>query len=179
MGSALASGSPDVKKILEGLKVTREAGEVKVTLTAPWDLISQAFVAPLLGARISANESAAIGNIRTMISAEVTYQAVSGGQSFGTVECLKAPQSCVSGYAGSSFLLSDFVCPGEKNGYRYDLALSPGGDAFALTAVPVKRGETGKRSFCGDDQGTVCQYGDGRAPGVVGGRCPSDCVPIS
>jgi hypothetical protein len=120
-----------------------------------------------------------MGNIRSMISAQITYQAMSGAQAFGTVECLKAPESCISGYSGSSFLSPDFVCPGEKSGYQWDMAMSPGRDAFAITAVPVKVGETGKRSFCGDDQGTVCEYGDGRRPTVNGGRCPSDCMPVS
>jgi hypothetical protein len=59
----------------------------------------------------------------------------------------------------------------EKTGYRFTRAPGPTA-AGAWLAVPIERGRTGVRGFCGDSSGVVCFTVDGKAPGVeANGRC--------
>ena len=53
-------------------------------------IIAAIAIPSLLRARVTANESATIGDIRTVISAEAAYHASTGGY-YGTPECLGAP----------------------------------------------------------------------------------------
>jgi hypothetical protein len=46
--------------------------------------------------------------------------------------------------------------------------------AFAYVAVPVARGKTGVRSFCGDATGRICYTTTGVIVPELG-VCPADC----
>ena len=65
-------------------------------------IIAAIAIPSLLRARASANESAAIGDVRTIISAEAAFEARAGN--YGTPECLAAPTrpGCLVGYAPAS-----------------------------------------------------------------------------
>src|SRR5688572_54924 len=67
-------------------------------------IIAAIAIPSLLRARISANESMAIGNLRTVISAEAAYQSVNGGF-YDIPACLYAPGQCLGANApGMNFL---------------------------------------------------------------------------
>ncbi len=136
-------------------------------------IVAAIAIPSLLRARISANEAAAIGDIRTVISAEMAYQASSGG-SFGTPDCLKAPGSCITGYTGPTFLDPSFILETPKSGYTRTFYPGPpqatGYSAFAIVAVPVGP-QTGVRAFCGDGSGRMCSTVSGAQPEVVDGSC--------
>ena len=111
----------------------------------------------LLAARKAANEGSAISSMRTLVSAEATYQATVGAGSYGTLEELVA--------AG---LVDDKLGKGVKNGYRFEIRVKPARSksewaSFEAVAVPVKYGSsgagTGKRSFYVDESG-VLRAGD-------------------
>ena len=53
-------------------------------------IIAAIAIPSLLRARVSANESATIGDIRTLISAQAAYHAANGGF-YGPLTCLVAP----------------------------------------------------------------------------------------
>jgi uncharacterized membrane protein YhaH (DUF805 family)/type II secretory pathway pseudopilin PulG len=159
-------------------------------------MISAIAIPSLLRARVSANESAAIGDIRTVISAQAAYQAANGGLYEGNLECLAAPYAgCVPGYPahGPTFLDPVLVARQPKSGYErrfepgrmveVDPAVSsPTSVAeYAYVATPVKAGQTGVRSFCGDSTGLVCFRADGADIHVLGGVCPGSaqgCTPF-
>ena len=139
----------------------------------------------LLRARVSANESGALGDIRTVLSAEAVYASQNGGY-YDTPECLAAPANCIPGYAGPPLLDAGVVTNGEKSGYRRTFHLgspAPGGDgtsptrvsSFAITAAPAVPNRTGVRAFCADSTGRICQTMDGSEPVVEDGRCPDSC----
>ena len=144
----------------------------------------------LLRARVSANESSAIGDVRTVISAQAAYAAVNGGY-YDTMECLASPAGCLPGNAGDALTVIDPALAQAtiKNGYRRTLHPGPAVDpsrltrpvsassvvSFAYVAVPLTAGQTGVRSFCGDDRGMVCFMSDGSEPPVVNGRCGDTC----
>src|SRR2546428_7984771 len=66
-------------------------------------IIAAIAIPSLLRARVSANESATIGDTRTVISAEAAYQSAASGF-YGELTCLSVPGPCIIGYVGPSFL---------------------------------------------------------------------------
>jgi type II secretory pathway pseudopilin PulG len=143
----------------------------------------------LLRARISANESAAIGDIRTVISAEAAYQSANNGL-YDTLECLNKPQSCIPNYPANAptFIDATLASGATKSGYRrtfhpgapatHTEGASPSSlTAYAYVTEPLTPGQTGVRSFCGDWSGVICVHNDGAPFNVVGGACTA-CEPL-
>ena len=128
-------------------------------------IIAAIAIPSLLRARISANESATIGDIRTVISAEAAYQSAASGF-YGQLECLSVPGPCINGYVGPTFLDGTIgvATSVQKSGYtrvaNYGaLQVVPGltnpRGAFCYQASPINPGTTGVRSFGGDSSGVV------------------------
>jgi type IV pilus assembly protein PilA len=158
-------------------------------------IVAAIAIPSLLRARVSANEAAAIGDVRTVIAAQAAYSSANCG-AFGRLECLSNPRGtgCIVDYpAGApTFLDATLASAQVKSGYRRtfhpgpEVALTqgagcPGGtglESFAYTAVPETRGKTGVRGFCGDASGRICYTTDGSAPPVTGGRCAEGCTPL-
>jgi prepilin-type N-terminal cleavage/methylation domain-containing protein len=128
-------------------------------------IIAAIAIPSLLRARISANESATIGDTRTVISAEAAYQSAASGF-YGTLSCLSVPGPCIAGYTGPTFLdgtigVDTLV---QKSGYsrtaNYDTALTVPGltnphGTYCYESSPITSGTTGVRSFGGDSSGVV------------------------
>jgi type IV pilus assembly protein PilA len=172
------------------------AGAVSLVVGIPLAGIVAAIAIPsLLRARVSANEAAAIGDLRTVISAEMAYQSVNCN-SYGRLECLSNPKGpgCIVDYpaAAPTFLDPVLSSARAKSGYQRtfhpgaEMSLTaapgcPGGtglESFAYTAEPVTSGQTGVRGFCGDASGVICFTTDGSAPPVTNGRCAEGCTPL-
>ncbi len=126
-------------------------------------IIAAIAIPSLLRARISANESATIGDVRTVISAESTFQSSNSGF-YGALTCLSTPSTApclTSTYTGPSFLDTnigqDVVI--TKSGYARIFS-SPGGavnrlGTFCYQASPSAPNRTGVRSFGGDASGVI------------------------
>src|SRR5512147_1888880 len=66
-------------------------------------IIAAIAIPSVLRARVSANESATIGDIRTIISAQAAYQGSNGGWYDGDLTCLNIPATgCIPGYPSSA-----------------------------------------------------------------------------
>ena len=129
----------------------------------------------LLRARMSANESAAIGAMRSISSAESSY--ASGGANGGFASTLnRLAQSCPGSSHG--FLSPDLSTdPAFKSGYVITLAAAGGSVAgpqdcnnaatvtgYYATALPIQPGVTGNRGFGTYTVGTVFFRPNGVAP---------------
>jgi len=159
---------------------------ISILLTPVIGIIAAIAIPSLLRARVSANEAAAIGDIRAVISAEAAYQAINGGYYDG-LQCLVEPSRCVPGYTGPSLLSNELARAATKNGYQRAFhpgpAVSPRPPAvsptsmmsFAYVGVPATKGTTGVRAFCGDSTGQICFKVDGLMPEGLAGACPADC----
>lgn len=174
----------------KGLAVAGVACSLISLLLVPVIGIVAAIAIPsLLRARVSANEAATIGDLRTVISAEAAYQSANAGY-YDNLECLAAPSRCIPGYpaAGPVFLDGQLAAATTKSGYTRTFHPGPaasGADpaisspssltSFAYVAVPATPGQTGVRGFCGDASGRICFTPDGSAPPVVDGACSPDC----
>ena len=147
-------------------------------------IIAAIAIPSLLRARVSANEAGAIGDTRTVISAEAAYHAANSGY-YGNLTCLSTPGSCITGYSGPSFL--DATVAGAttviKQGYTrtwFETAGSGTGvptggvDAYCYQATPTLTGKTGVRGFGGDSSGIV-QTNAGTACCTAGGIDATSC----
>ncbi len=165
------------------------AAAMSLVVAIPIGGIVAAIAIPsFLRARVSANEAATIGDIRTMISAQAAYQSMSGGY-YGTPDCLARPKECIPNYDGPHFLDAELAAAQVKSGYRRTFHPGPAVDAaldgsavpaksfatYAYVAVPANVGQTGVRGFCGDASGRICFTNDGSAPGVTNGECDPGC----
>jgi type IV pilus assembly protein PilA len=163
------------------------ASALSLLVAIPLVGITAAIAIPsLLRARVSANEAATIGDIRTVISAEAAYQSACG--SYGRLQCLSNPRGagCLADYppGAPTFLDSSLTSATVKSGYQRTFhAGAPaagsqgctGLESFAYTAEPRERGKTGVRGFCADASGRICFTTDGAAPPATDGRCAEDC----
>jgi type IV pilus assembly protein PilA len=161
-------------------------GALSIVVIPFLGIVAAIAIPSLLRARISANEAAAIGDVRGVVSAEATYQSRNAGY-FDRLECLAEPSACIPGYPGAPLLGPEIARAATKNGYRRrfhpGLAASPRPAnasptsmmSFAYVAVPEQQGRTGVRAFCGDATGRICYSRDGFIPEDLNGACPADC----
>jgi hypothetical protein len=180
---------PGAKELLDGIQAKAEGA--KVTLSVPSagggagmaGVVAAIAVPSLLRARVSANEAATIGDLRTVISAQAAYQSANGGF-YGEMACLPEPKLCIVGYDGPVFLDRELASAKEKSGYRRTFHPGPAGSTprslsmFAYTAAPLTQGQTGVRSFCGDGSGLICFHPAGADIVPENGACPSTCAPL-
>jgi type IV pilus assembly protein PilA len=144
-------------------------------------IIAAIAIPSLLRARVSANESATIGDIRTVISAQAAYQSSNGGFYEGKLQCLFLPAPCIPSYPTNAptFLDSQLANGLAKSGYNrsFTAGMPPApippvssGTAmsgYAYLASPVNVGQTGVRGFGGDSSGVLCFDPKGTDPTVT------------
>jgi prepilin-type N-terminal cleavage/methylation domain-containing protein len=149
-------------------------------------IIAAIAIPSLLRARVSANESATIGDTRTVISAEAVYHSAAGGY-YGTMQCLVNPTGpgCLPSYpsAAPTFLDSQLAALLPKSGYARSMdeaAAVPGGLAcYVYHASPISAGKSGVRGFAGDCSGLVCATPDGtNVPPAAPGKMQLGCAGI-
>jgi type IV pilus assembly protein PilA len=126
-------------------------------------IIAAIAIPNLLASRRAANEGSAQQSLRTMSSAEATYQATAGAGSYGPVSGLVTQQ-----------LVDAVLGAGTKSGYSFTTAAAPVASAtvFTIGATPVTTSgvtATGTRDFCIDQTGVL--KSNPTASGVV----PTDC----
>lgn len=102
----------------------------------------------LIEARKPQNEAAAIGSLRTIVSAQAVFRE---GDRDGDGEYEYA--ASLSELARAK-LIDPVLATGEKHGYRFEIL---GADRFrwSATAVPVRPGRGGDRSFFVDESAAI------------------------
>ena len=147
-------------------------------------IIAAIAIPSLLRARVSANESATIGDIRTVISAQAAYQSANGGWYDSNLQCLTAPSAgCIPNYPANAptFLDSQLTALLTKSGYdrsfmggtapgNYNPAISSTTSvtSYVCWATPTSQGQTGVRGFAGDASGLLCFSTNGVAATTTG-----------
>jgi type IV pilus assembly protein PilA len=113
-------------------------------------LIIAAIAIPnLLRARIAANESSAVASIRTINTAEISYNSAYPTVGFATLTNL-AGSTCTPPTSTSACLIDTTLAAGSKSGYSFAAAVSGSSPAgsYAAWAFPITANQTGNRSFC-------------------------------
>jgi type IV pilus assembly protein PilA len=123
-------------------------------------LIIAAIAIPnLLRARIAANEASAAASIRTINTAEITYQSNYPASGFAAALANLGPSvanPCAPA-AATACLIDGTLALGTKSGYTF-LATGAGGpprSQYYTTAVPMTANQTGTRSFCAYEDAVV------------------------
>lgn len=126
-------------------------------------------VAALLRARMAANESSAIGSLRTINNAQFAYASACGSGQYATSLPILAtvPPGNSQGYLSED--LGSSATP-QRSGYNYRMLGGAGGAAgtpdcngtmtqtkYYATAAPVTQGQTGDRAFATNQGGAVYQ----------------------
>ena len=150
-------------------------------------IIAAIAIPSLLRARVSANESATIGDIRTVISAQAAFQSANGGWYDG-IAGLPAPSAALHVHPELPRDRADV--PRQRRsaalGRRSPATTAPSSPArrpsplntavsgtssvaaYVYLASPVTQGQTGVRGFGGDSSGVLCFSGDRRGAGTTG-----------
>src|SRR5262245_15309522 len=150
-------------------------------------IIAAIAIPSLLRARIAANESAAIGDSRSVSSSEVAYSSSNAG-SFGVLSCLSTPTNCGFAAGTTAFLDANMASLTTKQGYRrtfYPGAVvggtpdSTGVGTFVYGATPTTVAQTGNRGFAVDHSGLICVDVTGNIPATTAGPALNPtCTPL-
>jgi type IV pilus assembly protein PilA len=153
-------------------------------------LIIAAIAIPnLLRSRMAANEASAVGSIRTMNTAAITFSSTYGDGFPPSLVVLGGvgKVSCQNAELLDSVLGAN---PSVKSGYNFALvpgtvavAVAPAGctagftDGYVVTATPSNVGTTGQRAFCSDASGVIRANPTG-AVAPVAPLCVTTDLPI-
>ena len=120
-------------------------------------LIIAAIAIPnLLRSKMAANEASAVGSMRTLNTAAVTYSTTYGGYP-GTLANLGPATPATS---TSADLVDSVLAAGVKSGYSFTYSggtpdSSGNTNTYSITAVPTNAGVTGQRRFYTDQSGVI------------------------
>jgi prepilin-type N-terminal cleavage/methylation domain-containing protein len=124
-------------------------------------LIIAAIAIPnLLRSRMAANEASAVGSLRTINTAEVTFATTYPTVGFGGLAVLGGAASACTGVATStvSCLIDDVLATTKtKSGYNFTATAGTQTPSVTYTslAVPSALGQSGQRAFCSDQSGVI------------------------
>jgi len=117
------------------------------------------------GAKMQANELAAIRMIGTVHTTQTQYQSQFGKYAV-TLQELGPPASGQASAAAADLLPGD-LAKGKKSGYTFQMQGTPGG--YTLTVVPETYNSTGRRSFF-SDQSMVIRENWGPEPATASSK---------
>jgi type IV pilus assembly protein PilA len=132
-------------------------------------LIIAAIAIPnLLRSRMAANEASAVGSLRTINTAEVTYSTTYPAIGFATLAALGGVAPCTTATSTSACLIDSTLSnTAVKSGYNFAVANLTGAPVivtYNATAVPTVVGQSGQRGFFTDQSGVIRYDPTGAAP---------------
>jgi len=125
-------------------------------------LIIAAIAIPnLLRSRMAANESSAVGSLRSINTAEVAYSTTYPGVGFSNLGALGgAVATCATSTGATSAgacLIDNVLAGGTKSGYVF--TVTPAGSTpyvqYTSTGYAQVQGQSGQREFCSDQSGVI------------------------
>jgi prepilin-type N-terminal cleavage/methylation domain-containing protein len=140
-------------------------------------LIIAAIAIPnLLRSRMAANEASAVGSLRTINTAAVTYSSTYGNGFPPTLQTLGPPAGGGTPTCDAAGLIDNVLASGQKSGYKFTYVAgndkipqappncsSPGSNTYTLNADPISPGTTGIRYFYTDESGVIRFNATGQA----------------
>jgi type IV pilus assembly protein PilA len=131
-------------------------------------IIAAIAIPSLVGAKIAANEAAAANSIRTINTAQVTYQSTYAAIGYSnSIAALGPPASTGCPAAGPvsanacliDFGLANAATPAKaKTGYYFGLGVPAGGppnSGYTAGGAPAAFNRSGVRGFCSNEDGAI------------------------
>jgi type IV pilus assembly protein PilA len=119
-------------------------------------LIIAAIAIPnLLQARVVANEASAVASLRTINTAEISYNSSFPTVGFAPTLAALGGSSCDTPDQNGACLIDSLLASGTKSGYTFSstgIGANPAGGYLAV-ASPISG--SGNRSFCSTESGTI------------------------
>jgi type IV pilus assembly protein PilA len=154
-------------------------------------LIIAAIAIPnLLRSRMAANEASAVGSVRTMNTAAISYNSTYGNGFPSALSQIGTTGTAAVSCDNAEFLDS-VLTSGTKSGYTFQiltgngLGAKPTGcsaagstDGYGAVATPVTVGTTGQRSFCSDASGVIRFDATGATAALSSALCPVALNPL-
>jgi type IV pilus assembly protein PilA len=138
-------------------------------------LIIAAIAIPnLLRARIAANESSAVASIRTLNTAQISYNSAYPTVGFAGTMAAMGGTSCAPPSSSGACLIDTQLQSGSKSGYSFALSGVSGTPAstYQFIATPLAPNQTGTRYFCSFADAVV------RASSATIGTCDTGTNPL-
>jgi prepilin-type N-terminal cleavage/methylation domain-containing protein len=146
-------------------------------------LIIAAIAIPnLLRSKMAANEASAVGSLRTITTAGVTYSSTYGNGYAPTLGALGGASTVVVATCSTALLIDSVLSAAgagnvsTKSGYTFTYVpgvavatsgpgcAAPGVNSYTITALPITVGTTSQRGFFADTSGVIRFTTDGTAP---------------
>ena len=128
-------------------------------------LIIAAIAIPnLLRSRMAANEASAVGSLRTINTAAVTYSTTYNSVGYPSTLSALGPSSSAS--SSSADLIDSVLAAGTKSGYGFSFAAigtNTPNTGYSVTANPTSPGTSGQRGFYTDQSGVIRAVASGTA----------------
>lgn len=126
----------------------------------PFLIIAAIAIPNLLRSRIAANEASAVGSVRTLNVAQITYAAAYPNVGFTCTLTDLGSQTSGSPSSKGANLIDGVLAGGKKSGYTFTLSNCEGRPGhssvtFVVVATPITAGQTGIRAFCSDQTGVI------------------------
>ena len=142
-------------------------------------LIIAAIAIPnLIRARMSANESSAVGSVRSINTAQISYNAAYPAVGFATGLTNLGPSGspCAPTTTNGCFIYS-VLASGTKSGYKFTMAAAggPPQTSYQVASNPVTNNQTGVRSFCSFED-AVIRYSTSAV--LTTGTCVGTVAPL-
>ena len=135
----------------------------------------------LVNARMSANEAAALGNVRQLQNAQMLFSIGHPDEGFSCSLSELGPSLDGKASASNADLIDSQLTSGKKSGYIFGISgcsESLPRSAYTITAEPESNGRTGKLYFCAHEDGQLFYSADSATSCVAHGiRLSPDKVP--
>jgi type IV pilus assembly protein PilA len=162
------------------MPATKSANQIQPTTSQGFSLIELLIVVAIiliiaaiaipnmLRSRMAANQATAVANLRTIISASVSYSVTYANGYPPSLDALGGVEG--AGAACNAAILIDQIlstAPNQKTGYQYALTgnqgavanppagCAPGNVGYVVSAAPLSIGLTGNMSYCSDESGVL------------------------
>ncbi len=120
-------------------------------------IIASIAIPNLLRARMSANEASAVGAVRAVNTAQISYNSAYPAVGYAATLSVLGGTACSPPSSTSACLIDSQLASGTKNGYNYSIAGVEGTPAgsYQIIAAPSTPNQTGTRYFCSFADTTV------------------------
>ena len=113
-------------------------------------IIASIAIPNLLRARMSANEASAVSAVRTVNTAQISFNSAYPSAGYATTLTMLGGTGCNPPSSAGACLIDTQLASGTKSGYTFVLGGASGTPTatYSIVASPVTPNQTGTRYFC-------------------------------